>query len=236
MHLSRKNVRPQGQKSFMIKKKKDIMEDTQAAKEEKPDKDKKTDAKNPMEDSEYIYRQTLGRILEALADILEVRKGRMSLVTSSDIIENSGIKVSEFDTVFGSPWAVIDDIYTEIRALFSDVHLMPDDTPPEMKLYTVFKRLQKNSPMLRVLRLTVDHKIWRDSLREFVEGLAQGWPPKGSGAWEYLYRNFCCQFASVLEKWEKLDFSDDKIGDCINLTIMWLGADSMIGETAAEML
>ena len=105
-----------------------------------------------------------------------------------------------------------------------------------MQLTNIFKRLKKNCPMLRVLRLVNDHNIWHENLRTLVTHLTTDWGPVGTPAWEYLYANFCCQFALILEKWETSDFDDTHLEDCIRLIDVWLSVDGMLGDTVDNLL
>ncbi len=191
---------------------------------------------NPMQASEYYYYQSFGKALTGLEKALELHNGRIENVGTKDILENSTINSDEFYNVFSNPQSLLNDVYEEIHDIFSDTEkLLPDMNSKEL-LTNVFTRLRKNCPMVRVLRLIKDHSVWRDNLKGLMPRLATDWPPADSPAWEYLYANFCCQFAIILEKWETSDFADDRIGDCIRLAEMWLSADSMLGDNFDTLL
>ena len=90
--------------------------------------------------------------------------------------------------------------------------------------------------MLEVLRLAADYNVWRDSMKGFVAQLSSTWPPADTAAWEYLYANFCCQFALILEKWSETDYAKQNIADCVRLAEIWLEADGMLGDTAEDVV
>ncbi len=191
---------------------------------------------NPMKQSEYYYYQSMGKALVGLERALELRRGRIEYVTVADILDNCDINPEEFESVFESPKQLLFDIYDEINILLSDPGTLLPNADTNQQLTDVFKRLKKKCPMLRVLRLVNDHYVWRENLKTLAPRIATDWPPVGSPEWDYLYANFCCQFALVLEKWETADFSDDRIKDCVRLIDMWIATGSMIYNSAEGLL
>ena len=198
--------------------------------------DRKEPSKNPMEDSEYCYRQTLGKALVGFAKALELRQGRITSVTNDDIFDYCDVDKDEFNFLFENPPGLYAAVHKEIQTLFSDAVKMLEDMDIDLKLASIFKRLERNSPMATVISLAGDYKIWRDSMKDFVAGIAEGWSLPGTPEWNYLYRNFCCQFALILEKWQSSNYSKDSIPDLVRLTKIWLDADGMIGETAEDLI
>lgn len=191
---------------------------------------------NPMEDSDYCYQQTLGKALVGFAKALELRQGRITSVTNEDIFDYCDVDKEEYHFLFETPAGLYAAVQKEIQTLFSDAVKMLEDMDIDLKLASIFKRLERNSPMVTVVSLAGDHKIWRDSMKDFVAGIAEGWSLPDSPEWDYLYRNFCCQFALILEKWRSLNYSEDAIPDLVRLTKIWLDADGMIGETAEDLI
>ncbi len=203
----------------------------------KANKNKKaTDKKNPMEDSQYCYYQSFGRVIVGLEKALELRQGRMDYVSNEDILEYSGIDPDEYDNVFKSPEMILRDVRNEIHDMMSDAAIMPEGSTREDCLKQAFHFLQKNCPMVRIMHRIGDHNIWRMSLRKIVAKVATEWPSVDTPAWEYLYANFCCQFCIILEKWEDADFAEDRLNDCVRLADVWLSADGMLGDTVDGLL
>ena len=198
--------------------------------------EKISDKKNPMEDSEYCYYQSFGRAIVGLEKALELRQGRIECVYTEDILEYADIDPDEFDFLFKSPTKLLFDIRKEIHQMMSDAAFVPEGSSREDRLSFAFRFLQKNCPMVRVLQKVNDHHIWRMSLRKIVANTATDWPPVNTPSWEYLYANFCCQFALILEKWETADFSDAHLKDCIRLADVWLSAEGMLGDTVEDLL
>ena len=195
-----------------------------------------TSQQNPMEQSSYYYYQALGRAIVGLEKALELRQGRIENVYTEDVLAYADIDPEEFKNVFKNPETLLRDVHHEIYEIMSDAANMPKDSNRVDRLTNVFQFLQKNCPMVRILRLTNDHNIWRMSLQAVVAGVATDWPPVNTPAWEYLYANFCCQFALIMEKWETANFSDTRLKDCVRLADVWLSADGMLGDTAETLL
>lgn len=191
---------------------------------------------NPMKDSQYCYYQSFGRVLMGFAKVLELKNGQIQSVSASEILEQSNIDPEEFYNVFKGPQTILHDIYQEIHTIFENIESLSIDMNSRTQFIVLFQRLKKNSPMLRVLSLIHDHSIWRKNLRQLVLGRAIDWPPVASSGWDYLYENFCCQFANILEKWETTDYAEVRIDDCVRLVEIWLSVDSMIGDTAGDVL
>lgn len=198
--------------------------------------EKKESNKSPMEDSEYCYQQTLGKALVGFAKALELRQGRIFSVANEDIFDYCDVDKDEFNYLFETPVGLYAAVHKEIETLFSDAVKMLEDVGIDLKLASIFQRLQRSFPMMTVISLAGDHKIWHDSMKDFVTGIAEGWSLPGTPEWNYLYRNFCCQFALILEKWKSSNYSKDSIPDLVRLTKIWLDADSMIGETAEDLI
>ena len=188
---------------------------------------KNDEKKNPMEESEYCYYQSLGRALVGFAKALELRQGHVCAVTNQDILDYADVDEEEFSFLFGSPVGLLDAVQNEIRKIFADADALLEGMNADSMLNSIFQRLKKNSPVLTVLRLTNNHVIWREVLKNTVLRLSVGWPEAGSEAWEYLNQNYCCQFALILEKWEAADFSDAHIDNCVRLAEIWLEVDAM---------
>ncbi|MBR3131313.1 hypothetical protein IKG31_01935 [Candidatus Saccharibacteria bacterium] len=195
-----------------------------------------SDKKNPMVDSQYCYYQSFGRVIVGLEKALELHQGRIEYVTDEDILEYSGTDPEEYDRLFKSPERILRDVREEIYQMMSDAAIMPEGSSREDRLSFAFRFLQKNCPMVRVLQKVNDHHIWRMSLRKVVANTATDWPPVNTPAWEYLYANFCCQFALIMEKWETANFSDSRLKDCVRLADVWLSADGMLGDTSESLL
>lgn len=191
---------------------------------------------NPMEESEYCYYQSLGRALVGFEKAIILRQGDVARVTTDDILDYADIDPEEFKNVFGDPVGLLNDVHKEIRRLFDEADKMLAGMDDDTALLSIFKRFKRNAPMLRVLFALNDHSIWRSSLRNFLKSLSKDWPPYGSAEWEYLYGNFCCQFVSVLEKWETSDFSETRLSDCVRLVHIWIEADGMLGDTVEGLL
>ena len=191
---------------------------------------------NPMEESEYCYYQTFGRAVMGLEKALELRRGRIDNVTVYDILDNSNVDPDDFAALFKTPRDLLLCIHDEIQAIFSCEEVMLSDMDVKLRIASIFKRLKKICPIIRVLRLLNDHSVWRENLRNFVKSIAADWPQEDTHAWQYLYANFCCQFALILEKWEESDFDDARLNDCIQLIEVWLSADGMIFDTAEGLL
>ena len=180
------------------------------------------DQQNPMEQSEYCYYQSFGRALVGFAKAIELRQGRFYDVTAQDILEYADIDKAEFDFLFGNPLRLIGKIEEELHKIFADADTMLAGMEADLMLESIFQRLKNNSPMLTVLRLTNNHVIWREVLKNTVLRLSVGWPEAGSEAWEFMYHCFCCYFALLLEKWETADYSEAYIDVCVKTVTAWL--------------
>lgn len=192
---------------------------------------------NPMEDSEYCYYQTFGKALVGLEKALGIRDGEINKVTTNDILDYAeDVDKEEFEFLFGDPKGLVDDTQKEIEKTFKEADTMLEGLSEEAQLSAIFERFRRNSPMIRVMLLLDKHVFWRGCLKTLAQRLALHWPPAETEAWEYLFTNFCCQFSSVLEKWETSDFSKDHLYDCVRLTQVWLEADGMLGDTVGELL
>ena len=191
---------------------------------------------NPMENSEYCYYQSLGSAAMGFEKAINLRQGDITKVTTKDILDYAEIDPDEFEFVFGDPSGLLHDIYEEIQSVFTDAEKMLEGMDENLQMTNIFKRLRKNAPLLRVLIALCDHSIWRMSLRQIVARLATDWPPDESPEWKYLYENYCCQFASILEKWETSDFAESHVEDCVRLAHIWMEADGMLGDTVEGLL
>ena len=201
--------------------------------------DKKEETpENPMEDSEYIFRQQLGKALVAFAKALNLREGQLLDVKKEDILNftDGEVDKNEYDFMFVGPKDILLYVEEEMERVFADAKTWLSEMETDQKLASVFTRLRNNSPMLTVLRITGNHTIWQKVMREFVAEIAEGWPAPDTPAWDFLYENFYCQFALVLEKWETANFAKEKIPDCVSLLKTWLAVDDIIGRNHHDVL
>ncbi len=183
---------------------------------------------NPMNESEICYEQALGKALVGFAKALELRQGRIFLVTNQDILEYSDVDEKEYDFLFKDAYGLLEAMKEDVYKTFNDEIKLLEGLDRDEQLKCIFKRLRKVSPILTVLRLIGDHTIWTDMLRMVFTRWTADWPSMPSAVWEYMYRSFCCQFGSVLEKWEESGFDVEQIPKCIELIDVWLKADATV--------
>ena len=200
----------------------------------KKKKEKEQETANPMEESEYCYYQSFGKALKGFAKALELRQGRLSSVATADILDYADIDKEEFEFLFGDPIGLLEDIHGEILDIFLQAQQIMAGASTNLLLTSIFKRLRKNTPMLVVLRILNDHNIWRDALKNLAKEIIPSWHDYNSGQWEYIFCNFCCQFAIILEVWEATGFAEDQIDNCVRRLKAWIEADEMVARVTDD--
>lgn len=196
---------------------------------------KPAETENPMEDSEYLYTQALGKALVGFAKALELRLGKTQLITVQDILEYSDVDKDEFEFLFKDAYGLLDAMKDSLKNTFTNDIKMLDGLDRSEQLKCIFKRLRKSTPILTSLRLIGDHTIWMDMLRTVFRDWTEDWPKVSPNFWEYIYRCFCCQFSSVLEKWEESGFKDELIPVCVQLVEKWLEMDASLAATLGQL-
>lgn len=191
---------------------------------------------NPMEDSEYCFTQTLGKALVGFAKALELRQGKLYLVTTQDILEYSDVDLKEFEFLFGDPYGLLEAMRDDVHRTFNEDLKLLNGMNHHDQLICIFKRFRKSTPELTALRILGDHNVWVDDLRAVFTNCTVDWPALAPSALDYIYRCFCCQFELVMEVWEESGFSSEQIEKSVRLIEAWLTVDKFIAEKAMMFL
>jgi len=172
--------------------------------------------------------EMLAEALEGVYKSLSQNGGHLDLVTNEDIVRNSDIYPAALDYYYQNAQGVYKDVAGIIKQIFSDLEAAPDTFKEDERLLLFFEKLRKQPEVLRIILCISDFRIWEHG-KGFFLSLMNAWEELNEKTKDYLFKNFCFQFLTVLERWEQDGFSQKSISSYVRLVKIWLSVDSMAG-------
>ena len=181
--------------------------------------------------NELYNHEMLEQALDGLLAGLEIHHGNISKVARGEILDYSNIYPAAFDYYYGNPAGILKEVHSTINDLVREIDSASQDYDEISTLMLLFERLRTQPKMLKIIILMEDIRIWRESLEELVRRIAFGWRKFEKAEWNFLFKNLCCQFNLIIEKWSKVDFSVESVDNCVRLVDAWLELDAVFLES-----
>lgn len=203
--------------------------------EKNPEDDPKSKSIQPT--AKPIFEtEIFDRVVDGLYQALRVKKTPTICISNADMYAFSNIEEDTFDYFYKNADGVLKDIQKKVCESIQDLATVYPRNNENVLYKMLFQRLGEQPDRVRVLIALDNSRIWQDALMPLKPVITRSWVGCASDIIQYLFRSFAPQFGSILEKWEKVDFSRDYLDDCVQLMTLWIDLDEIMGNSFDKVL
>ena len=176
------------------------------------------------------------KVVDGLYQALRIKKTPTICISNADMYAFSNIEEDTFDYFYKNADGVLKDIQKKVCESIQDLATVYPRNDETVLYKMLFQRLGEQPDRTRVLIALDGSYVWQQALEPLKPVITHSWIGSPVDIIQYLYRSFASQFGSILEKWEKVDFSRDFLDDCVRLMTLWIDLDEIMGNSFDRVL